>query len=102
MDIVLESMCTKKLIIDTEAKLYASACDASQIQQAIEHHEEEESDILDMIDQDFHRQLHTEETIMEYAEAIYRVRRIIFHLRERFNKENSMDELMESFQDMTT
>jgi 6-phosphogluconate dehydrogenase len=102
MDLILESLCKKKVPIDTEARLYAYAYSGSQIEEAIEYHQEEESDIVDMIEQDFNRQLHNEETINEYADALYRVRRIIFHLRARSNKDESMDELMESFQEMAT
>jgi len=102
MDEVLESMCSKKIRIDAEAKLHAYTYSSSQVQEAIKYHQEEESDVVDMIEQDFHRQLHDEDTIAEYADSIYRVRRIIFHLRERSNKDESMDELMECFQEMAT
>lgn len=102
MDLILESLCKKKVPIDAEARLYAYAYSGSQIEEAIEYHQEEESDIVDMIEQDFNRQLHSEETINEYADALYRIRRIIFHLRKRSNKDESMDELMESFQEMAT
>jgi hypothetical protein len=102
MDLILESLCKRKVPIDAEAKLYAHAYSSSQVHEALEYHEEEESEIVDMIEQDFHRQLHNEETINEYADGLYRVRRIIFYLRERFTKDESMDELMGSFQQMAT
>jgi hypothetical protein len=102
MDKILEALCKRKVPIDTEAKLYAHAYSSSQVHEALEYHEEEESEIVDMIEQDFHRQLHSEETINEYADALYRIRRVIFYLRERFNKDEAMDELMESFQEMAT
>jgi len=102
MDDYLESVCTNKEIIDKKAQEYASSYQEQYVQQALEHYEEEEAEILDMLDQDFHRQLHTEETVMEYATALYRVRRIVFYLRERFNALNGIDELMESFQSMNT
>ena len=102
MDDYLESVCTNKEAIDKKAKEYASSYQEQYVQQALEHYDEEEAEIVDMLDQDFHRQLHTEETIMEYATALYRVRRIVFYLRERFNALNGMDQLMDAFEEMST
>jgi hypothetical protein len=98
MEEYLETLCPNKEMINALAKDFAAKTPAEQIQKAIQHYEEEEADILDMLDQDFHRQIHTEETIMDCAEDLYRVRRILMHLRERLE----VDSLMKTFEAMET
>jgi len=102
MDVYLEEVCPNKSDIDDKAKVYAYSYEEHLVHEALEMYEEEEAEIDDMLEQDFHRQLHTQDTVIEYAIALYRVRRIIFHLRERFNNSNEMNCLMESFEGMST
>lgn len=105
MEDLLETINDKMPHIDVNAYQQASTYQDEQLLQAIEFYEEEHAEIIDLIQQDFSRQLHTEETIQEYAEALYLSIRTIFHLKERFYRiinNNSMDELMDSFQSMST
>ena len=105
MEDLLETINDRKQYIDINAKAFASTYDNNHLLQAIEFHEEEYAEIIDLIQQDFSRQLHTEETMIEYAEALFLSMRTIVYLRERFHKiieDNSMDELMDSFQSMST
>jgi hypothetical protein len=102
MDVYLEEVCPNKSDIDDKAKVYAYSYEDHLVHEALEMYEEEQAEIDDMLEQDFHRQLHTQDTVIEYAIALYRVRRIIFYLRERFNNANSIDSLMESFEGMST
>ena len=105
MDAMLESMCNKKEALDLEARVYAYTWVEEHLMQLITHFEEEEAEIVDMVEQDFHRHLYDEVTVMEYADALYRVRRVIFHLRDRYTKlteDSSMTDLMSSFNTMST
>lgn len=100
MDDHLESLCPNKEDIDKMAKEYAYSYEENQVHRVLEQYEEEEAEIIGILDDDLHQPVHTEEAIMEYAKMLYRVRRIIIYLRERFH--NYVDELMESFQSMKT
>jgi hypothetical protein len=105
MDAVLESMCNKKEALDLEARVYAYTWVEEHLVQLITHFEEEEAEIVDMVEQDINRQLQDEVTVMEYADALYRVRRVIFHLRERYTnltEDSSMTDLMSTFNTMST
>ena len=66
------------------AEDYANKVKEEHLLEAIEHFEEEEAEIEDLLAQDYHRQLHTEETLAEYIKAIRRVRDILYYLRRRF------------------
>ena len=105
MEALLESIKDRKPHIDAKAKAVALSYDNNHLLQAIEYHEQEHAEIIDLFHQDFSRQLHTEETIIEYAEALFLSMQTVFHLRERFYKiidNNSMDDLMDSFGAMST
>jgi hypothetical protein len=104
MDAVLESMCNKKEQLEAEARLYVYSWGEDHLVQLVVHFEEEEAEIVDMFEQDFHKLLHDEETVTEYADALFRVRRVIFHLRDRYNKlmDSSMNDLVSSFNTMQT
>ena len=102
MDEYLESLCPDKLDTDKKAKEYAYSYSQEEVHLILEQYEEEEAEIVDLLDQDFHRQLLTDDTVLEYAVTLYRVRRIIFYLRERFHGNNAIDELMDCFESMNT
>jgi hypothetical protein len=102
MDEYLESVCPNKLDTDKKAKEYAYSYQQEEVHLVLEQYEEEEAEIVDLLDQDFHRQLLTDDTVIEYAINLYRIRRIIFYLRERFHGNNSMNELMDCFESMNT
>jgi len=105
MDDHLESLCPNKEEIDKMAKEFAYSYKDNEVHRVLEQYEEEEAEIVEVLDQDLQQPVHTEEAIMEYGKMLYQVRRIIFYLRERFNKmlQNiEVDELMESFQGMNT
>jgi hypothetical protein len=105
MDEYLDSVCPNKHEIDKNAKEYAYSYQEEEVHLTLEQYEEEEAEIVGLLDEDYHRQLLTEETIMEYATNLYRIRRVIFYLRERFHgiiENNTMDELMDCFESMNT
>jgi hypothetical protein len=105
MDEYLDSVCPNKHEIDKNAKEYAYSYQEEVVHLTLEQYEEEEAEIVGLLDEDYHRQLLTEDTIMEYATNLYRIRRVIFYLRERFHgiiENNTMDELMYCFESMNT
>jgi len=105
MDDHLELLCENKEEVDKMAKQYAYSYQDNQVHQVLEQYEEEEAEIVEVLDQDLQQPVHTEEAIMEYGKILYQIRRVVFYLRERFHtiiENNSMDELMESFQGMNT
>jgi hypothetical protein len=77
------------------AEEYASRVKEEDLVEAIEYFEEEEAEIEDLLAQDYHRQLHTEETLAEYTMAIRRIRDIIFYLRKRYYDGPEEDDGME-------
>jgi len=102
MDEYLESVCPNKDDTDKSAKEHAYSYQEAQVHEALEQYEEEEAEIVSLLDEDFHRGLLTDDTVLEYAVNLYRIRRIIFHLRERFHGNNDMNELMDCFESMNT
>ena len=99
MEDILDVICDKDGAIDLMSKEYAYKYKEEQLLEVIEHYKGEEAEINELIEQDYHRQLHTEDTIMEYAIILYRVRRILYYLNKRLNP---MDDMINTFQGMKT
>jgi len=102
MDDYLELICNNKEHLDTNARKRAYSYPEKHVKEALDYYTDEEAEIMDMLDQDFHRQLHTEETVMEYADGLFHIRRIIFYLNERLASKGEVDELTNVFQEMAT
>ena len=99
MEDILDVFCDKDGTIDLMSKEYVYKYKEECLLQAIEHYKGQEAEINDLIEQDYHRQLHTEDTVMEYATILYRVRRILYYLNERLY---SIDDMINNFQGMKT
>ena len=82
------------------AEDYANKVKEEHLLEAIEHFEEGEAEIEDLLAQDYHRQLHTEETLAEYVNAIRRVREILYYLRRRFFDGPEEDEMSDIISEM--
>lgn len=103
MDDLFEAVFDKDEV-DEKAKECAYRYKDEEVFQALEHYELQEAEIQEMLNEDFHRQIHSQETIMEYAEALYNIVRIVHYLRERFftGPDDSMEGIEEEFAAMTT